>query len=135
MAKLADGRSDSAPASDYFDAATLGGAAALKRPDLGRLEPGAQADIVAFSLSDFRDGVTDDPLRTLLLNGSARNAVHSVVAGRTVMANGTLPGVDLPALAAAAQPIFEKMRAAYSERDWRGRSAEELFPASYPAAD
>ncbi|WP_026556892.1 chlorohydrolase family protein [Arthrobacter sp. 35W] len=135
LAKLADRRSDSAPASDYFDAATLGGAAALKRPDLGRLEPGAQADIVAFSLSDFRDGVIDDPLRTLLLNGTARNAVHSVVAGRTVMANGTLPGVDLPALAAAAQPIFEKMRGAYSERDWRGRSAAELFPSSYPAAD
>lgn len=135
LAKLADGRADAAPVSAYLDAATLGGAAALKRPDLGRLAPGAQADMVAFSLDDFRDGVSDDPVRTLLLNGTARNAFHSVVAGRTVMADSALPGVDLDALGRAAEEIFAKMRSAYGERDFKGRSADVLFPPSYPAAD
>lgn len=135
LAKLADGRADAAPASDYLDAATLGGAWALKRPDLGRLEPGAQADMVGFSLGDFRDGITADPVRTLLLNGTARNAFHSVVAGRTIMANGVIPGVDLEALGREAAEIFAKMRDAYGERDWKGRPASELFPPSYPAAD
>ncbi|MEO8219266.1 MAG: chlorohydrolase family protein [Specibacter sp.] len=135
LAKLADGRADAAPASDYLDAATLGGASALKRPDLGRLEPGAQADMVAFSLGDFRDGITADPVRTLLLNGTARNAFHSVVAGRTIMADGVIPGVDLEALGREAAEIFAKMRDAYGERDWKGRPASELFPPSYPGAD
>ena len=34
-----------------FDAATIGGADALGRPDLGRLMPGAQADIIVFDFS------------------------------------------------------------------------------------
>ena len=81
LAKILAGTNDAGDVAGYFDAATLGGAHALRRPDLGRLEPGAQADLVAFSLGDFRDGVHDDPLRTLLLNGTARQAVLSVVAG------------------------------------------------------
>ena len=132
LAKLVDGAADAAPAERYFDAATLGGAHALHRPDLGRLEAGAQADLVAFSLSDFRDGVIDDPVRTLLLNGSARSVTHSVVAGRMVVRDGEVPGVDLPALRARAQTLFGRLRDAYSERDGLRRSADELFPPTFP---
>ncbi|BAS13584.1 5-methylthioadenosine/S-adenosylhomocysteine deaminase [Arthrobacter sp. Hiyo8] len=49
-----------------------------RRP--GRLCPGAQADIMVASLEDFRDGVVEDPLRTLILNGSARNVTDTYVA-------------------------------------------------------
>lgn len=131
LAKLA-GTPDAAPAEHYFEAATLGGARALGRTDLGRLEAGAQADLVAFSLDDIRDGVLDDPIRTLLLNGTARQATHSVVAGRMIMRDGMIPGVDLQQLRAEAQHLFARMREAYSERDVQGRSADELFPSSFP---
>ncbi|WP_156322592.1 amidohydrolase family protein, partial [Leucobacter musarum] len=67
------------------EAATLGGARALRRPDLGRIAPGAAADLVAFSLADLRTGAIDDPVRTLTLAGTARDAHFSMVAGRTVM--------------------------------------------------
>ncbi|WP_434614346.1 chlorohydrolase family protein [Arthrobacter sp. A5] len=132
LAKIVDGAADAAPVERYFDAATLGGARALHRPDLGRLEAGAQADLVAFSLADFRDGVLDDPVRTLLLNGSARSVTHSVVAGRMVVRDGAVPGIDLPALRARAQTLFGRMRNAYSERDMLRRSADELFPPAFP---
>lgn len=132
LAKLVEGRNDAAPAEHYVDAATLGGAAALKRPDLGRLEPGAQADLVAFSLGDLRDGVLDDPVRTLLLNGTARQVTHSVVAGRMVVRDGSIPGVDVAALRSRGQELFEKMRAAYPQRDGRGRSEQALFPPTFP---
>ncbi|BCW69021.1 chlorohydrolase family protein [Arthrobacter sp. NicSoilB8] len=132
LAKLLDHRQDSAPAEHYFEAATLGGARALDRPDLGRLEAGAQADFVAFSLDDIRDGVLDDPIRTLLLNGTARQATHSVVAGRLVMRDGMIPGIDIPGLTAEAQRLFEQMREAYSERDSERRAPRELFPPTFP---
>ncbi|NGN65065.1 amidohydrolase family protein [Streptomyces sp. A7024] len=132
LAKVVDGRADAAPAEAYVEAATLGGARALGRTDLGRLEAGAQADLVAFRIDDVRDGVRDDPVRTFLLNGTARQASHSVVAGRPVLTDGRLPGVDLGALRARAQGLFDKMRAAYGERDTRGRSADELFPPTFP---
>ncbi|MEV5610940.1 amidohydrolase family protein, partial [Streptomyces sp. NPDC052225] len=124
---------DAAPAEAYVEAATLGGARALGRDDLGRIAPGAQADLVAFSLDDVRDGVLDDPVRTFLLNGTARQATDSVVAGRPVLVDGALPGIDLPRLARNAQELFEKMRAAYSERDIERRPTEILFPPTFPA--
>ncbi|RII15998.1 8-oxoguanine deaminase [Streptomyces sp. YIM 130001] len=133
LAKVVEGRSDAAPAETYVEAATLGGARALGREDLGRIAPGAQADLVAFSLADIRDGVQDDPVRTFLLNGTARQATDSVVAGRPVLVDGSLPGVDLPRLRTRAQELFERMRAAYGERDFLRRDADHLFPPAFPA--
>ena len=118
--------------AQYINAATTGGAAALKRPDLGTIEPGATADFSAFSLDDFRDGVHDDPLRTLVLAGTGRNAVFSMVEGRTIMRDGKIPGIDLDSLKAEAQAIFEKLREGYAVRDPRGRSADEIFPPTFP---
>ncbi|MFM9371377.1 chlorohydrolase family protein [Streptomyces sp. Da 82-17] len=132
LAKLVDGRMDAGAAEHYVDAATLGGARALGRGDLGRLEPGAQADAVAFDIGDIRDGVQDDPVRTFLLSGTARQATNSVVAGRPVLVDGALPGVDLPALRERAQALFEKMRSAYTERDGLRRDPDTLFPPTFP---
>ncbi|MGW2182720.1 chlorohydrolase family protein [Streptomyces sp. NPDC001732] len=132
LAKVVDGRADAAPAERYVEAATLGGARALGRTDLGRLEPGAQADLVAFRLDDIRDGVQDDPVRTFLLNGTARQACHSVVAGRPVMTDGRIPGIDLANLRRRAQDLFDRMRAAYTERDLLRRDTPELFPPTFP---
>jgi cytosine/adenosine deaminase-related metal-dependent hydrolase len=134
LAKIVEGRRDAVRLSDYIDAATLGGARALRRPDLGRLAPGAQADFVAFGLGDLRDGVHEDPLRTLILNGSARQCILSVVAGRTVVDDGRIPGLDTARWRRRGQELFERMRASYSRRDERGRSPEELFPPVYPRA-
>jgi cytosine/adenosine deaminase-related metal-dependent hydrolase len=116
----------------YWQAATIGGATALRRPDLGRIAPGAQADLSAFSLGDFRSGVTEDPLRTLVLNGTARDAVLTMVAGRVVMRDSRIPGVDLAALRRTGQALFDQMRAAYPERDYRRQGVETLFPPVFP---
>lgn len=124
----------SATLAQYADAATTGGATALGRPDLGRIEVGAAADLVAFGLDDVRDGVVEDPLRTLVLNATARNVRHSVVAGRDVVVDGTLPDIDLPRLRARAQQVFERLVAGYTERDAAGRGRDELFPPSFPRA-
>ncbi|MFC5337115.1 chlorohydrolase family protein [Leucobacter denitrificans] len=122
--------------AEYVEAATLGGAAALRRPDLGRLSPGAQADMVAFSLSDLRMGVVDDPIRALTLAGTARDAHFSMVAGRVIMRDGRIADLDTEALRAEGQRIFEKLRAAYGERDPLAGAEptpeSELFPPVFP---
>lgn len=117
----------------YVEAATLGGAAALHRADLGRIAAGAQADLTAFRLDDVRMGAVDDPLRTLVLNGTARDACLTMVAGRVVVHDGLIDGVDLDAVRADTQILFAKMRAAYAERDHLGGTAEDLFPPVFPA--
>ncbi|MFP3461558.1 chlorohydrolase family protein [Arthrobacter globiformis] len=134
LARMVEGRPDAGSLADYFDAATVGGAQALGRADLGRLAPGMQADIAVVSLGHFGDGVIEDPLRTLMLNGTARQVTDTFVAGRPVVVGGTLPGVDLHALRAEGQLLFDQMRTAYSERDFRRREPDQLFPPAYQHA-
>ena len=120
--------------AEYVEAATLGGARALHRPDLGRIEPGAAADLVAFRLDDPRMGAIDDPIRTLVLAGTGRDAHFSMVAGRVVMRDGELPGIDLAELRREGQRVFEQLRAGYGERDALA-GAGELFPPVFPSAE
>lgn len=131
VCKLMERRLDGGSAADMFRAATLGGAAALGRPDLGRLAPGACADMVLIDLDDPRVGVVEDPIRTLLMNCTGANVATVIVDGRVVMDQGVLPGVDEAAMRARAQAYFEAMKAAYGERDYRRRPAAELFPPSF----
>ena len=132
-AKAQHGSLGSGLLAEYIEAATLGGARALHRGDLGRIAEGSTADLVAFSLDDFRFGVTDDPVRTLVLSGTARDAHFSMVNGRVTMRDSVVPGVDLDELARDGQRIFEKLRAAYAERDYLGGTERELFPPLFPA--
>lgn len=134
-AKVQHGDTAAGDVAAYVDAATLGGAAALHRPDLGRIEIGATADLTAFRLDDVRMGAIDDPLRTLVLAGTARDACLTMVGGRVVMRDGEIPGVDLAAVRRDMQALFDTMRAAYGERDRYRGTADELFPPVYRVAD
>jgi cytosine/adenosine deaminase-related metal-dependent hydrolase len=52
LGRVMEGDASAVRARDLFDAATIGGADALGRSDLGRLMPGAMADIVIFDFSN-----------------------------------------------------------------------------------
>lgn len=135
LAKIIEGRLDAGSPARYIRAATLGGAAALGRPDLGRIEAGATADIVAMSLDDFRDGIIDDPVRTLIAHSTARATVFSMINGTTIVRDGEIPGIDMRAMRDRAQLLFERMKGAYSGRDYRLRTTEELFPSVFSASE
>jgi cytosine/adenosine deaminase-related metal-dependent hydrolase len=131
VAKLMENRTDGGNAAELFRAATLGGAAALGRDDLGRLAVGACADMVLIDLDDPRIGVVEDPIRTLLMNCTGANVSTVIIDGRVVMEQGVLPGIDEAAMRRRAQAYFDKMKLAYGERDYRRRSIAELFPPSF----
>jgi 5-methylthioadenosine/S-adenosylhomocysteine deaminase len=117
--------------ADLYRAATLGGAAALGRDDLGRLAAGAQADLVTFDLTRPHFGPVDDPIRSLVMNGNGRDVRRVVVAGRTTVDNGRVVGVDHEVSRARAQAIHNKYRASYPERDHLRRPEHELLPPSF----
>lgn len=135
LAKLVTGRLDAGSAASYFRAATLGGARALGRDDLGRLAPGAKADLVVIDLADPRVGPVDDPIRTMLMNCGGGNVSSVVIDGRTVMKGKRLPGVDEEAMRVRAQGYFERMKAAYTTRDHLRRPTSELFPSSFQVVE
>ncbi|MFE6733981.1 chlorohydrolase family protein [Microbacterium sp. NPDC057650] len=131
-AKVQNGDLSMGDVAGYIDAATVGGAHALHRPDLGRIAVGAAADLTAFRLDDVRTGPIDDPIRALVLAGSARDARLTMVGGRVVMRDGEIPGIDLDAIRRDAQRLFDRMRDAYALRDHGGGTVEELFPPVFP---
>ena len=131
IAKITDGSPAAGRVENYLRAATSDAADVLGRPDLGRLAVGCTADLIIADLTDFATGVVEDPVRTLVVNGSGRDIVRTVVAGRTVMVDGDVLGCDLPELSRQAQELFDRMRERYGERDRDGRSADELFPAAF----
>jgi cytosine/adenosine deaminase-related metal-dependent hydrolase len=132
FAKMLEGSVAAAPAGDVFTAATLGAASALGRDDVGRLSPGAKADIVVFNLDKPRFGVIHDPIRSLIECGISDDVETVVVDGRIVVENGRLPGVDEAELIARLQAEAEQSWARFSEWDYAGRSADEVFPPSFP---
>ena len=76
---------------------TQGSARCLGREDIGTIAPGKQADLALFTLDDLRFSGVGDPLAALVLCG-AHQADQVMVAGRWVVENGEIPGVDLAEL-------------------------------------
>lgn len=110
-ARLMEGNAHQTSMADLFNAATLGGAKALRRDDLGRLAPGAQADIVVFDLQGTHLGPIFDPLKNLFLAGRGTDCRASYIAGRCVMEDFKVGGVDLQALQMQAEQQFAKLLA------------------------
>ena len=85
-------------AREALEAATLGGASVLGRQDIGRIEAGISADIVAFRLDMLgMAGALHDPLAALVFCQPAKVDL-SIINGRIVVEDGELNTVDLPAL-------------------------------------
>ena len=131
-ARLAERDPQTVSAADLYDAATLGGARALGRSDLGRLEPGALADITVIALDDPAMGQVIDPIQTILLNGSGRDVRTVVIDGQIVMQDGVIPGVDHDAMRAEAQARFDGLVKQYPDRTFGHPAVEEIFSPSYP---
>ena len=70
--------------------ATTGSADGLGRPDLGRLDVGARADLVCWDVTGVADAGVADPVAGLLWASPGRRPRHVVVGGRVVVRDGRL---------------------------------------------
>lgn len=124
-----DGKAETAPA-DLYHAATIGAADAIGRPDLGRLAPGKRADIVVWDMADPVVQPVFDPLEALFLMPPGRRARHVWVNGAATIRDfaSVAPLPDDPA--GQVERIFGKLLDSYGPRNWRGRTAEEIFAPS-----
>ncbi|MDX9865554.1 MAG: chlorohydrolase family protein, partial [Anaerolineaceae bacterium] len=132
MGRIAENSQFACSTADMYRAATIGGADALNRPDLGRLTPGAKADVIVIDLDSFHMGQIDDPIRTMVLNGFGSDTRMVFIDGRLVMENGMIPGVDYQDYRKKAQNYFDRLKNSYTERDYQHRGPETLFPSSFP---
>ncbi len=133
--KVIGGNLFAASAAEVFEAATLGGARALGRDDLGRLAPGARADLLVIDLSGrdtLRMGPVRDPIKALVECGIGDDVDTVIVDGVTRVEAGRVAGVDLAAVRREAQAAAEDVWARLPEWDALGRTAEQMSPWSFP---
>jgi 5-methylthioadenosine/S-adenosylhomocysteine deaminase len=115
-----------------FHAATVGGARALLRDDLGRLAPRAKADLVLVDLRNPDMMPARDPLRSLIFHAADRAVKDVYVAGRRIVADGKVTTLDHAGAAAQLAEAQARMMATTPRRDYRGRSADEIAPLTLP---
>lgn len=96
LLQRAQGEAGAMTAGEAFRMATLGGAEVLLRPELGRIEAGAAADLVLYDAGDvaLAGAIAQDPLGAMVLCQVPRPR-RVLVAGRTVVEEGRVVGLDL----------------------------------------
>ena len=127
-----------ATAGEVFRAATVGGAVSVGRDDLGRLAPGALADIVVIDLTGrntLRYGPVRDPVKSIVECGVGDDVDTVIVDGKMIMQGGTIPGVDFASIREDAQAAGEHVWATLQDWDPLGRTHEEACPWCYPIAE
>ena len=115
---------------EVFHAATVGGARALGRDDLGRIAPGAKADLVLVDLTHPAMRPVRDPLRSLVYSAADRAVRDVFVDGRQVVRDGKVTTIDRDAAATVVEALQRDVLANVSARDRAGRGAEEISPLS-----
>ncbi len=132
VSKVASGHVDLLRAEDVFETATLGAARALGRDDVGRLAPGAKADVVLVDLSHPSMRPVRDPLRSLVYSGVATAVRDVYVDGVQVVDRGRVLTIDEDAALDRLQAGQGRAMARVPDMDWAGRSADAISPLCLP---
>ena len=114
--------------SDLFHMATIGGANSIGRADLGRLAPGAKADLVLVDLDHPAMAPMRDPLRSLVFSAGNAAIRDVFVDGAQTIDNGVVTTIDVPGVARALTEGQKRALADTPNRDWAKRAADDISP-------
>ncbi|MBI3991951.1 MAG: amidohydrolase family protein [Candidatus Lambdaproteobacteria bacterium] len=132
LAKVADENYQAGQPRDTFNAATLGGCVFLGRDDLGRLAPGARADIILVRLDHLHSAPYRDPIKALVDFGSGRDVDTAIVEGRTVIAGGHAVALDEAQVYAHARDAIGRFWQHVPDWHWAGATVDQVIPPAYP---
>ncbi len=121
--------------ADIFRAATAGGAAALGRDDIGRLAPGAKADIVLVDLKNPFMMPARDPLRSLIYTAADRAIRDVYIDGKLVVRDKKILTLNHAGALETLTEAQQRMLSGARQRDYKGRTADEVMPLSLPSAN
>ncbi len=120
--------------SHIFDAATIGGAAILGRDDIGRLTPGAKADLFLADVTHPTMRPVRDPLRSLIYVAAERAVRDVFVDGRQVVRDGTCLAFDLADATARLEAAQRRAEEEFTKLDFAERHHTQASPLTYPVA-
>jgi cytosine/adenosine deaminase-related metal-dependent hydrolase len=120
--------------ADVFHAATVGGARALGRSDIGRLAVDAKADLVLVDLGDTSMLPARDPLRSLIYTAAERAVRDVYVDGIRVVADRKVLTLNREEAAHRVAEAQLRMMEGVPKLDHAHRSADEITPLCLPVA-
>jgi cytosine/adenosine deaminase-related metal-dependent hydrolase len=132
LSRITDGNYQAGLPRDVFNAATLAGAAFIGRPDLGRLAPGAKADLLLVNLDQLGAPVYADPVKALVDGASGRDVDTVIVDGRVLVQGGRCTRVDEDAVYARAQQATEQYWYQVPGWRWDGATVDRIIPPAFP---
>jgi len=115
---------------EVFTAATVGGAAALMRDDIGRLAVGMKADIVLVDLKHPSMRPLRDPLRSLIYASAERAVRHVFIDGQQVVRDSKVLTLDMEDACVRAEEGQVRMMQRVPEFDYANRTIDEISPLS-----
>src|SRR5262249_11139398 len=130
-ARVAAGQAHAVGAADIFTAATIGGARALGRDDLGRIAPGARADFLMVDIEHPAMQPLYDPVRSLLYAAGERAIRHVFVGGQQIVRDGKALAFDYADASARLQMAQRRAIEKVPAFDWAGRGAAEIMPPTF----
>lgn len=113
-----------------FHAATVGGAKAMMRDDIGRLAEDCKADIVAVDLQQPEMMPARDPLRSLIFHAADRAVSDVWIDGRKVVEDREVLNLDPKTAGETLSTEQVAMMRSTPKRDYQRRSADILAPLS-----
>ncbi|CAN7634422.1 amidohydrolase family protein [Brucella pseudogrignonensis] len=117
--------------ANIFAAATVGGARALRRTDIGRITLGAKADLVLVDCCLPAMQPCRDPLRSLVFSASDRAVRHVFVDGDLIVRDGVVLTINEEEAAVALNEAQARAVEAVPQNDWAGRTIDQLSPPSH----
>lgn len=117
--------------TELFDAATIGGATALGRQDIGRLAAGCRADFVLVDVTHPMMRPARDPVRSLVYAAGDRAVKDVFVDGRKVVADGEVVTMDYRQAAAHLHEAQKRVIHNAPGQDWAHRPVEVSSPPTF----
>jgi cytosine/adenosine deaminase-related metal-dependent hydrolase len=127
LSKVIEGEASVATSLDIFNSATICGANALHRPDLGRIAVGAKADLALIKLDSFNMCPLRDPIRNFVQLAESSDVDMVIVGGETLVEDGKVLGFDEEKNFNALQNSMDKICDRIPEYDRLGRTIEDLM--------
>lgn len=119
-------------ADAFFNAATINGAKALGRNDLGKLSVDAKADIIVVNLKNIMVGPIHDPIRTMINSCTSYNISDVIVNGEYLIKNYHYIKEDEDKVLEDAYRAYERYLNLYEKYDIEHKSLETMFPSTFP---
>jgi 5-methylthioadenosine/S-adenosylhomocysteine deaminase len=131
LTRVADGNFQSGRPGDIFNSATLGGCKFIQRQDLGRLAPGAKADILLIDLDHMASAFYHDPIKALIDFGDSRDIDTVIVDGKTLVEHGRSVVYDEAEVYAQARRAVQRAWDAIPSWHWGGYDVNRIAPPAF----